>query len=98
MKTAFLAGIAALFLATGTTLGGCTEQSLAQCELEAMRVYPNSKSKYDAQITQFVGTCMKARGYGLAEGASESCTSQPGCYTPTDPIEKFFAGLASKRR
>ena len=73
-------------------LGACMpEQDVAQCEVEAIRLYPNNPPKqYDDAATRYVTVCMKAKGY---EFPSKRCeyrfdrpgpsALQPGCYKAT---------------
>jgi len=55
----------ATIMMVALALGGCTpEQDIAQCELEAIRLYPNDPPKYtDDAGSRYVITCMKAKGY-----------------------------------
>src|SRR5215831_4839653 len=73
-----------------SALGACTpEQDLAQCKVEAFRLYPNDPPGYFDQpalhsATRYVLTCMEAKGY---EHAGDACfdvwTTDPRCYKAT---------------
>jgi hypothetical protein len=73
-------------------LGGCTpDQDTAQCEVEAIRLYPNNPPKvYDDVASRYAIACMKAKGYDFSPLPKEDCwafrgshATQPGCYKST---------------
>jgi hypothetical protein len=67
-------------------LGGCTpEQDLAQCEVEAFRLYPNHQ--YGIDSTNYMRTCMRAKGYEFTGGGE----ANPRNYKPTGWRAQFLA-------
>jgi hypothetical protein len=81
-----------------SALGGCTpEQDVAQCEVEAIRLYPNDPPNKQGPITgnaasRYVMTCMKAKGYEFVGCLifsdrtlrdPDCCTTRPGSYKST---------------
>jgi len=71
-------------------LGACTpEQDLAQCKVEAFRLYPNDPPGYFDQpalhyATRYVLTCMEAKGYEHADRiCPDSWVTNPQCYKAT---------------
>jgi hypothetical protein len=54
--------------------GGCSgppiKQEIAQCQLEAERLYANAPGDQVTRVDAYVATCMRARGY---EYSAEGC-------------------------
>jgi len=88
----FLAGIATLSVLSASA---CIEQSIAQCELEALRLYPRDSFEWYNNTKRYVVACMKARGY--EHHGRDYCTNVARCYTPTNPLEKFLTDQARNR-
>src|SRR5215831_4081397 len=84
---------ATIIIMVALALGGCTpEQDVAQCELEAIRLYPNKPPNtpwpWD-DADRYVITCMKAKGYEHTGSCPElrfpvapTHATIPQCYTP----------------
>src|SRR5262249_1890920 len=59
-------------------LAACTpEQDIGQCELEAIRLYPNNPPRWtEDEGSRYVVTCMKAKGYEFLLTADARLRSQ----------------------
>jgi len=70
-------------------LGACTpEQDHAQCEVESIRLYPNTPPQvYDDLPSRYVITCMKEKGYWLEDNCGMwglvNKATWPNCYRAT---------------
>src|SRR5215469_13564791 len=81
---------ATIIMMVALALGGCTpDRDVAQCEVEAIRLYPNNPPKdYDDPPSKYVITCMKAKGYDfsfhdagcLRRGLGPSGATLSACY------------------
>jgi hypothetical protein len=85
--------------------GGCApDQDIAQCEVEAIRLYPNNPPKVSDDVaSRYVIACMKAKGYNHSFNMKEGClgllgnlATQPGCYTSTDWLAWLRSRTARK--
>lgn len=68
---------------------GCTQEDktrlVAQCQLEADRVYPAAAGNWSAAVDHYVGTCMKAHGYHVDTrpcSPSSHVYTDERCYVP----------------
>lgn len=76
-------------LILSAALGACSErptyQTVARCELAAMRTYPSQQLETSSDIAVFIEVCMEAKGY-QADLKGPSCIPNlhpdrnPDCY------------------
>src|SRR5262245_45825470 len=82
---------AIVIMMVALALGGCTpEQDVAQCELEARRLFPNNTPKRaDDDASEYIIACMKVKGYekgycfSWGPDFNYGITTRPECYTAT---------------
>jgi hypothetical protein len=82
-------------------LAGCFEdqkQTVAKCELDTLRVYPDQRKKYSIDAENYLVLCMKASGYEFdmthkkcqpTMGGLFVSADQPYCYVPSSPGGKI---------
>lgn len=98
---------ATLIMMVAFALGGCTsDRDVAQCELEAIRLYPGiyleGWSEFDTAASQYVVKCMRAKGHEFSRSSTPlSCSpysfhsaTQSACYKSTD----WLSGLLERKK
>ena len=83
LKAAALLSLTSLTLALGAC-GEDTRQSLAQCKIEATRLYQLSSLIDDVRAANYITNCMEAKGYRFISVAgclgASSQTNDASCY------------------
>jgi hypothetical protein len=97
----------AVALAAMLALSGCAPddpgKQAAQCELDAMRVYPGKQLGLSDEVGHHMRLCMRAAGFEFNTSSNMCAVSyraeaNPACYAPVGPLAKASLQIQSLLR